>query len=154
MYLPTAVLGRNRVADNEGIEDRPAVRQGRPSAMGQEDFPPGGTERANADPDTRPLPDGLAPGCLARGLGLARGCGYGRGMRISAVLIDIDGVLTVSWRPLPGAVTALRQLRAAGLPMALVTNTTSRPRASIASTLGAAGFPVPPAPILPPPPPP
>src|SRR5262249_29127459 len=62
MYLPTAVLGRNRVADNEGIEDRPAVRQGRPSAMGQEDFPPGGTERANADPDTRPLPDGSRTG--------------------------------------------------------------------------------------------
>jgi hypothetical protein len=60
--------------------------------------------------------------------------GYGRGMRISGVLIDIDGVLTVSWRPLPGAVAALRQLRAAGLRLALVTNTTSRPRASIAAT--------------------
>ena len=31
-------------------------------------------------------------------------------MRVSGVLIDIDGVLTVSWRPLPGAVAALRQL--------------------------------------------
>ena len=30
---------------------------------------------------------------------------------------------------------ALRQLRAAGLPLALVTNTTSRPRSSIASAL-------------------
>ena len=48
------------------------------------------------------------------------------------MLIDIDGVLTVSWQPLPGAVAALRWLRAAGLPLALVTNTTSRPRASIA----------------------
>src|SRR5215468_7925830 len=81
-------------------------------------------------------------------LGWRRGCGYGRGMRISAVLIDIDGVLTVSWQPLPGAVAAVRQLRAAGLPLALVTNTTSRPRASIASTLGAAGFPVTAADIL------
>ena len=63
-------------------------------------------------------------------------------MRVGAVLIDIDGVLTVSWRPLPGAVAALRQLRAAALPLALVTNTTSRPRASIAAALGAAGFPV------------
>jgi HAD superfamily hydrolase (TIGR01458 family) len=69
-------------------------------------------------------------------------------MRISAVLIDIDGVLTVSWQPLPGAVAAVRQLRAAGLPLALVTNTTSRPRASIASALGAAGFPVTAADIL------
>jgi HAD superfamily hydrolase (TIGR01458 family) len=69
-------------------------------------------------------------------------------MRISAVLIDIDGVLTVSWQPLPGAVAALRQLRAAGLPLALVTNTTSRPRASIAAALAGAGFPVTAADIL------
>src|SRR5690242_21244288 len=62
--------------------------------------------------------------------------------RIGAVLIDIDGVLTVSWQPLEGAVAALRQLRAAALPLALVTNTTSRPRASIAAALGEAGFPV------------
>ena len=62
--------------------------------------------------------------------------------RIRAVLIDIDGVLTVSWKPLPGAVAALRRLRAAGVPLALVTNTTSRTRASIASVLAGAGFPV------------
>jgi HAD superfamily hydrolase (TIGR01458 family) len=62
--------------------------------------------------------------------------------RIHAVLIDIDGVLTVSWRPLPGAVAALKRLRAAALPLALVTNTTSRTRASIATTLTEAGFPV------------
>jgi ribonucleotide monophosphatase NagD (HAD superfamily) len=59
-----------------------------------------------------------------------------------AVLIDIDGVLTVSWKPLPGAVAALHQLRTAGVPLALVTNTTSRTRASIASVLAGAGFPV------------
>ncbi|WP_251096951.1 TIGR01458 family HAD-type hydrolase [Streptomyces sp. Caat 7-52] len=59
---------------------------------------------------------------------------------VRAVLIDIDGVLTVSWKPLPGAVEALRALRAAGLGVALVTNTTSRTRASIAETLSAAGF--------------
>ncbi|MGX1134689.1 HAD superfamily hydrolase (TIGR01458 family) [Streptomyces glaucescens] len=61
---------------------------------------------------------------------------------VRAVLIDIDGVLTVSWQPLPGAVDALREIRAAGLPFALVTNTTSRTRASIAGTLADAGFPV------------
>ncbi|WP_149830082.1 TIGR01458 family HAD-type hydrolase [Streptomyces tailanensis] len=59
-----------------------------------------------------------------------------------AVLIDIDGVLTVSWKPLPGAVEALAEIRGAGLAVALVTNTTSRTRASIAETLGGAGFPV------------
>jgi len=69
-------------------------------------------------------------------------------MRISGVLIDIDGVLTVSWQPLPGTAAALRQLRAAGLPLALVTNTTSRPRSSIAAALAGAGFPVTAADIL------
>jgi len=73
-------------------------------------------------------------------LGWRGGCGYGQRMR--AVLIDIDGVLTISWRPLPGAVAALHQLRAAGVPLALVTNTTSRTGASIASVLAGAGFPV------------
>ncbi|MFJ9707628.1 HAD-IIA family hydrolase [Streptomyces sp. NPDC101234] len=61
---------------------------------------------------------------------------------VRGVLIDIDGVLTVSWRPLPGAVAALRAVREAGFGSALVTNTTSRTRASIADTLVAAGFPV------------
>jgi HAD superfamily hydrolase (TIGR01458 family) len=63
-----------------------------------------------------------------------------RGIR--AVLLDIDGVLTVSWRPLPGAVEAVTRLRDAGFAVALVTNTTSRTRAWMASTLAAAGFPV------------
>ncbi|GAB2915697.1 HAD-IIA family hydrolase [Streptomyces heilongjiangensis] len=59
-----------------------------------------------------------------------------------AVLVDIDGVLTVSWKPLPGAVGALREILGAGLGVALVTNTTSRTRASIAGVLSGAGFPV------------
>ena len=62
--------------------------------------------------------------------------------RIGAVLIDIDGVLTVSWEPISGAVAALEHVRAAGIPLALVTNTTSRSRASISAALTAAGFPV------------
>ncbi|MFE6623399.1 HAD-IIA family hydrolase [Streptomyces sp. NPDC057740] len=61
---------------------------------------------------------------------------------VRAVLVDIDGVLTVSWQPLPGAVEALREIRESGLGVALVTNTTSRTRASIARTLAGAGFPV------------
>lgn len=59
---------------------------------------------------------------------------------IGAVLIDIDGVLTESWQPLPGAVEALDRLRRSGLPLALVTNTTSRSRESIAATLAGVGF--------------
>lgn len=61
---------------------------------------------------------------------------------IRAVLIDIDGVLTVSWKALPGAVEAMERLRAADLPLALVTNTTSRTRAEIARRLTGEGFPV------------
>jgi HAD superfamily hydrolase (TIGR01458 family) len=61
---------------------------------------------------------------------------------IGAVLIDIDGVLTVSWQPIDGAVAAMHRLRSAALPLALVTNTTSRTRASIAAVLAGAGFPV------------
>jgi len=87
---------------------------------------------------TRDHPGRTGPVCLGW-----RGGGYGQRMRrIGAVLIDIDGVLTVSWKPLPGAVAALRRLRAAAIPLALVTNTSSRPRASIASALAEEGFPV------------
>ncbi|MFD8910998.1 TIGR01458 family HAD-type hydrolase [Streptomyces sp. NPDC059575] len=56
------------------------------------------------------------------------------------VLVDIDGVLTVSWRALPGAVEALRVLRDSGFGVVLVTNTTSRTRASVAAALAEAGF--------------
>jgi HAD superfamily hydrolase (TIGR01458 family) len=59
---------------------------------------------------------------------------------IRAVLLDIDGVLTVSWQPVPGAVEAVRRLRDAGFALALVTNTTSRTRAWMAATLSDAGF--------------
>ncbi|MFI1736872.1 HAD-IIA family hydrolase [Streptomyces sioyaensis] len=61
---------------------------------------------------------------------------------IGALLIDIDGVLTVSWKALPGAVEAMERLRAAGLPLVLVTNTTSRTRAAVAGRLAREGFPV------------
>jgi HAD superfamily hydrolase (TIGR01458 family) len=61
---------------------------------------------------------------------------------IRAVLLDIDGVLTVSWQPVAGAAAAVAWLRAAGLPLALVTNTTSRTRQAMAGALSAAGIPV------------
>jgi HAD superfamily hydrolase (TIGR01458 family) len=61
---------------------------------------------------------------------------------VRAALIDIDGVLTVSWRPIPGAVAAVTRLRELGIAVALLTNTTSRTRASVASTLADSGFPV------------
>jgi HAD superfamily hydrolase (TIGR01458 family) len=60
--------------------------------------------------------------------------------RIRAVLLDIDGTLTVSWRPVPGAVEAVTRLQDAGFAVGLLTNTTSRTRAGMASALRAAGF--------------
>jgi HAD superfamily hydrolase (TIGR01458 family) len=57
-----------------------------------------------------------------------------------AVLLDIDGVLTVSWEPLPGSLDAVAKLRAERLPFRLITNTTTHTRKDLAATLGSAGF--------------
>ena len=57
-----------------------------------------------------------------------------------ALLLDIDGVLTVSWRPLPGAVDTVQLLRDQGIAFGLVTNTSSRPRREIAAILNEAGM--------------
>lgn len=59
---------------------------------------------------------------------------------MTGVLLDIDGVLVVSWEPLPGAVQAVASIRAAGMPIRLLTNTTSRTRAQIGDQLRRAGF--------------
>ncbi|MGA4542031.1 TIGR01458 family HAD-type hydrolase [Uniformispora flossi] len=67
---------------------------------------------------------------------------------LRAVLFDIDGVLTVSWHPVPGAPEALERVRAAGFALRLVTNTTVGTRAEIAERLRAAGFEVAPDEIL------
>jgi HAD superfamily hydrolase (TIGR01458 family) len=61
-------------------------------------------------------------------------------MAYQAVLLDIDGVLTVSWRALNGAIEAVAQLRAAGYRLRFVTNTTSRTRQVLSETLSEAGF--------------
>ncbi|MGI9623692.1 MAG: HAD-IIA family hydrolase [Acidimicrobiales bacterium] len=58
------------------------------------------------------------------------------------LLIDIDGVLTVSWQPIPGAADAYAELLRRGTPFRLATNTTSRSRSEVAELLTAAGFPV------------
>lgn len=59
---------------------------------------------------------------------------------IDGVLLDIDGVLSVSWEPLSGAVETLSLLRRRGIPFRLITNTTTKTRADLAATLRAAGF--------------
>lgn len=61
-------------------------------------------------------------------------------VRITGLLVDVDGVLTVSWEPLPGIAEAFAALRARGVPLRLATNTTTRTRASIAARLATAGI--------------
>jgi HAD superfamily hydrolase (TIGR01458 family) len=59
---------------------------------------------------------------------------------VDGLLLDMDGVLTVSWEPLPGAVEALGRLRAAGLPLRILTSTTALSRTQLVARLSAAGF--------------
>jgi HAD superfamily hydrolase (TIGR01458 family) len=60
---------------------------------------------------------------------------------IDGLLIDIDGVLTVSWEPIDGVPDALDMVRRSGLPLRFATNTTTRTRAEVAELLTRAGMP-------------
>lgn len=66
---------------------------------------------------------------------------------VRGVLLDVDGVLVVSWEPLPGARECLHWLGAHGLDVCLVTNTSSKTRRQIAQVLTGAGMEVGPAQI-------
>jgi HAD superfamily hydrolase (TIGR01458 family) len=57
-----------------------------------------------------------------------------------AILLDVDGVLHVSGEPIAGAPEAVAKLRAAGHPLRLVTNNTTRPRRRIAADLRSLGI--------------
>jgi HAD superfamily hydrolase (TIGR01458 family) len=59
---------------------------------------------------------------------------------IEGLLLDIDGVLTVSWEAIPGSVAALERLHADDVPFRLITNTTTHTRQELAQLLDAAGF--------------
>ena len=60
---------------------------------------------------------------------------------IRALLIDIDGVLVLRGRPVPGAAEALARLEAAAIPYRLATNTSAMSRRSIAAHLTSVGVP-------------
>jgi HAD superfamily hydrolase (TIGR01458 family) len=62
------------------------------------------------------------------------------GPMVEGVLLDIDGVLTVSWEPLRGAIETIGWLTTHGVDFRLVTNTSSRTRGEIATLLGRAGM--------------
>jgi HAD superfamily hydrolase (TIGR01458 family) len=61
-------------------------------------------------------------------------------MKVTALLIDIDGVLYVGDHPVNGAEQALRALDEEGIPYRFVSNTTRRSRASIAGRLRDLGY--------------
>ena len=59
---------------------------------------------------------------------------------MTAILLDIDGVLHVSGDPIPGAGDAVRALRAEGHRLRFVTNNTTRARTGLARDLRAIGI--------------
>ncbi len=61
----------------------------------------------------------------------------------AGVVLDMEGVLHVGWRPLPGVPGAVVALRGAGLELAVLTNTTGRSRAEIAGRLDGMGIEIP-----------
>ena len=61
-------------------------------------------------------------------------------LAVDGLLLDMDGVLTVSTQPLPGAAEAVARVRAAGLPVRILTNTTAYTRAQIGAGLRERGF--------------
>ena len=62
--------------------------------------------------------------------------------RPDALLFDIDGVLIVGGRPVPGAARALHWLKENAVPFRCVSNATRRSRSTIAAHLAGFGFPV------------
>jgi HAD superfamily hydrolase (TIGR01458 family) len=59
---------------------------------------------------------------------------------MTAILLDIDGVLHVSGEPIPGAAEAVAALRSDGHRLRFVTNNTTRSRARLAGELEAIGI--------------
>jgi HAD superfamily hydrolase (TIGR01458 family) len=59
---------------------------------------------------------------------------------MAAILLDVEGVLHVSGEPIPGAVDAVRRLRANGHRIRFVTNSTTKSRAQLVEHLRGLGF--------------
>ena len=58
-----------------------------------------------------------------------------RGYEMTALLIDLDGVLYEGEQPVPGAAESIRWIQNNSIPHLFVTNTTSRPRSAIVDKL-------------------
>jgi HAD superfamily hydrolase (TIGR01458 family) len=59
---------------------------------------------------------------------------------MAAILLDVDGVLHVSGEPIPGAVDAVKRLRAADHRIRFVTNSTTMSRRQLGERLRSMGF--------------
>ncbi len=59
---------------------------------------------------------------------------------VYGLLLDMAGVLALSFAPLPGAVETLAWIRERSIPFRIVTNTTTHTRAELAATLRDGGF--------------
>jgi HAD superfamily hydrolase (TIGR01458 family) len=60
--------------------------------------------------------------------------------QVRGILADMDGVWFVENQSIPGADTALARIRARGLPLRIVTNTTTRSRAQLAEKMRRMGL--------------
>ncbi len=61
-------------------------------------------------------------------------------MKTSGVLLDLDGTVYESGRVIPGAASALEEIRARGIPVRFVTNTTRLPRPALVERLRGLGL--------------
>jgi HAD superfamily hydrolase (TIGR01458 family) len=59
---------------------------------------------------------------------------------MAAILLDVEGVLHISWEPVPGAADAVQRLRDAGHRLRFVTNNTTRARKELAFELQRIGI--------------
>jgi HAD superfamily hydrolase (TIGR01458 family) len=65
---------------------------------------------------------------------------YDACMRIEGIMLDLDGTLYVGGEPVAGAREAIEGLRASGLVLRYVTNTTRVPRRAVVERMRALGF--------------
>jgi HAD superfamily hydrolase (TIGR01458 family) len=59
---------------------------------------------------------------------------------VDGLLLDMDGVLALSFAPMPGAVRTLATIRARGIPFLIVTNATTHTQVQLAETLREGGL--------------
>jgi hypothetical protein len=100
---------------------------------------------ASVGPSPAPAPSAevpvhrALPGVAGRGRGTPRREPDASGVA-RRLLLDIDGVLTMSWEEIPGASAVVEELRRRGIPFRLLTNTTTHTRTELARTLEGSGI--------------